>query len=115
MRAREPDRSGYVTRDGVNVYYEVYGDGAPTFLLLPTWTVVHSRIWKAQIPYLARHFRVVTFDGRGNGKSDKPLETQAYRRQDYIEDAVAVLDATQTPRAIAVGLSLGGKDAALLA
>ena len=41
-------------------------------LLLPTWSIVHSRFWKAQIPYLARHCRVVTFDGRGNGRSDRP-------------------------------------------
>ena len=39
---------------------------------MPTWSIIHSRHWKAQIPYLARHFRVVTFDGRGNGKSDRP-------------------------------------------
>ena len=46
--------------------------GEPTVLLLPTWSIVHSRLWKMQIPYLARHFRVVTFDGRGNGRSDRP-------------------------------------------
>ena len=47
-------------------------------LLLPTWSIVHSRHWKAQIHYLARHFRVVTFDGRGNGLSDRPAEIAAY-------------------------------------
>ncbi len=47
-------------------------------LLLPTWSIVHSRHWKAQIPYLARHFRVVTFDGRGNGRSDRPRGAAAY-------------------------------------
>ena len=41
-------------------------------LLLPTWSIIHSRHWKMQIPYLARHCRVVTFDGRGNGRSDRP-------------------------------------------
>src|SRR5690242_14829919 len=102
MRAREPDRSGYVKRDSVNLYFEVFGDGSPTLLFLPTWSVVHSRIWKAQIPYLARHFRVLTFDGRGNGKSDRPVETQAYTRQAFIEDAIAVMDATGTAKAIVV-------------
>lgn len=71
-RAREADSSGYVTRDGVSIHYEVYGTGAPTVLLLPAWSIVHSRLWKGQIPYLARHYRVVTFDGRGNGLSDRP-------------------------------------------
>ena len=44
-----PDSEGYVERDGVRVAYEVYGDGAPTMLLLPTWTIVHSRLWKMQV------------------------------------------------------------------
>ena len=71
-RARYPDETGYVERDGVRVFYEVYGSGEPTVLLLPTWSLIHSRHWKMQIPYLARHCRVVTFDGRGNGRSDRP-------------------------------------------
>ena len=77
-RARYPDIEGHVERDGVNVFYEVYGEGRPTILLLPTWSIIHSRCWKGQIPYLARHFRVVTFDGRANGKSDRPPEAEAY-------------------------------------
>ena len=35
---------------------------------MPTWSIVPSRFWKAQVAYLARHFRVVTFDGRGSGR-----------------------------------------------
>ncbi len=76
MRARYSDTNGYIDRDGVKIYYEVYGDGSPTILLMPTWSLFHSRHWKMQIPYLARHFRVVTFDGRGNGKSDRPLNPE---------------------------------------
>ena len=76
-RARYPGVTGYVERDRVRVFYEVYGSGEPTILLLPTWSIVHSRLWKAQIPYLARHFRVVTFDGRGNGRSDRPVGAAA--------------------------------------
>ena len=72
MRARQPDYEGHVEREGVEVFYEVFGDGEPTILLLPAWSVVHSRIWKMQIPFLARHYRVVTFDGRGNGRSARP-------------------------------------------
>src|SRR5579863_3499327 len=115
MRAREPDSSGYIQRGGVNVYYEVFGDGSPTILFLPSWSIVHSRIWKAQIPYLARHFRVIAFDGRGNGKSDRPTEPEAYVRQEFAEDAVAVMDATDTAKAIVVGLSREGVDAIILA
>jgi len=71
MRAREPDFEGFVDSDGVKIGYEVFGRGSPTLLLLPTWTIVHSRVWKMQVPYLADLFRVVTFDGPGNGRSDR--------------------------------------------
>jgi pimeloyl-ACP methyl ester carboxylesterase/predicted glycosyltransferase len=106
-RARYPDEEGYVERDGVRVFYEVYGSGDPTVLLLPTWSIIHSRHWKAQIPYLARHARVVTFDGRGNGRTDRPTAVEAYSEREFAADALAVMDATQTERALIVGLSAG--------
>ena len=115
MRARYPDQDGYVERDGVKVFYEVFGDGDTTILLLPTWSIIHSRFWKMQVPYLARHCRVVTFDGRGNGRSDRPSEPAAYAESEYAEDAVAVLDATGTDSAIIVSLSAGAQRALLLA
>jgi hypothetical protein len=49
-RPRYPDTEGYVERDSIRVFYEVYGKGEPTVLLLPTWSVIHSRHWKMQIP-----------------------------------------------------------------
>jgi pimeloyl-ACP methyl ester carboxylesterase/predicted glycosyltransferase len=114
-RARYPDESGYVERDGVRLYYEVYGSGEPTVLLLPTWSVIHSRHWKMQIPYLARHCRVLTFDGRGNGRSDRPREAAAYDEREFAADALAVMDVTETERAVIVGFSLGGQRGLLLA
>lgn len=115
MRARYPDRDGFVVRDGIKVAFEVYENHNPTILLMPTWSIVHSRHWKAQIPYLARHFRVVTFDGRGNGRSDRPTQSAAYADTEFVEDAVAVLDATATDRAVVAGVSLGAHWTALLA
>jgi len=112
-RARYPDESGYVERDGVSLYYEVYGSGEPTVFLLPTWSIIHSRHWKMQIPYLARHCRVVTFDGRGNGRSDRP--PSGYEEHEFAADALAVLDATGTERAVLVSLSLGAQRGLLLA
>ena len=104
MRAREPDRDGFAERDGVKLAYEVFGDepGRPTIALLPTWQVVHSRHWKAQVPYLARHFRVVTFDGRGTGRSSRPAGAASYTDLECAADVVAVLDATGTDRAVLV-------------
>jgi pimeloyl-ACP methyl ester carboxylesterase/predicted glycosyltransferase len=114
-RARYPDEEGFVERDGVRVFYEVYGQGEPTVLLLPTWSIVHSRQWKAQIPYLARHARVLTFDGRGNGRSDRPSGVEAYLQAEFAADALAVMDATSTERPIIVSLSAGAQWASLLA
>jgi pimeloyl-ACP methyl ester carboxylesterase/predicted glycosyltransferase len=114
-RARYPDEEGYIERDGVRVFWERYGDGDPTILLLPTWTIVHSRVWKAQIAYLARHFRVVTFDPRGNGKSDRPTTIDAYAERAFAADALAVMDATSTERAVIASISTGAQRALLLA
>jgi len=114
-RALYPDETGVVERDGVRAAYEVYGTGEPTVLLLPTWSLIHSRHWKMQIPYLARHMRVVTFDGRGNGLSDRPTDPGAYTEREFAADAVAVLAATGTDQAHVVSLSLGAQRALLLA
>jgi pimeloyl-ACP methyl ester carboxylesterase/predicted glycosyltransferase len=115
MRARTPDQEGSVERNGVKITYEVFGSGATTILLMPTWSIIHSRFWKMQVPYLARHYRVVTFDGRGNGKSDRPTDPAAYAKEEYAADALAVLDATDTPRAALVTLSMSAQWGLLLA
>ena len=114
-RARYPDETGFIERDGVRVFWERYGDGAPTILLMPTWSALYSRHWKLQIPYLARHFRVVTFDGRGNGRSDRPPDPPSYADTEFAADANAVLDATATDRAVVCGLSMGAGYALRLA
>ena len=114
-RARDPDESGYVERDGVRVFYEVYGQGEPVVLFLPTWTIVHSRHWKMQLPYFGRHGTAITFDPRGNGRSDRPMDPAAYDEAEFAADALAVLDATGTERAVIASLSLGAQRALLLA
>jgi len=114
-RARYPDEEGYVERDGVRVFYEVYGEGERTILFLPTWAIVHSRVWKLQVAYFARHARVVTFDARGNGRSDRPRDPRAYDEREIVADAVAVLDAVGVERAAVVCLSNGAHRALLLA
>ncbi len=75
MRARYPDTEGFVERDGVKVAYEVFGSGEPALVFAPTDPLVHSRAWKAQIPYLARASRGVTSDPRGNGRATPPEST----------------------------------------
>src|ERR1700712_3086849 len=105
MRAREPDVTGTIERDGVRVGYDVYGEpGRPTLLLFTSWAVVHMRQWKFQTPYLAQYFRVVTVEGRGNGRADRPTGEDAYVDEQYVDDAVAVLDQLGVERAVLVGL-----------
>src|SRR5256885_2909489 len=114
-RARYPDEEGFIERDGVRVFWESYGQGEQTVLFLPTWTLVHSRVWKAQIPYFARHFRVITFDPRGNGRSDRPRKPRAYDESEFAQDAIDVMDACGVDRAICVALSTGPQRCLLLA
>lgn len=115
MRAKLPHSEGFVDRAGVRIHYEVYGEGPDTILFIPPWAIVHSRIYKAQVPWLSDHFRCVTFDPRGNGMSDRPEQVEAYAAGQYVADALAVLDATGTEAAILIGLSAGGGLAAMVA
>ncbi|NRQ32400.1 alpha/beta fold hydrolase [Nonomuraea sp. NN258] len=105
MRARTADAEGFIEHHGVKIHYEVHGAGGPTILLLPTWTIVHNRFWKGQLAYLARHHRVVTYDGPGNGLSDRPVTPEPYGQAAQIAYALAVLDATGTEQAVVAGLS----------
>jgi len=111
MRAREPDETGIVR----GVYWERFGDGEPTVLFVPPWAIVHSRVWKMQVPYFARHFRVVVFDPRGNGRSERCTDPRAYAETEYARDLLAVMDASETERAVLVSLSLGAQRALLAA
>lgn len=114
MRGLEPSKSAVTMRDGVRIAYDIYGAGEKTIVLFPCWSIVHSRIWKAQIPYLAKYARVVTFDGRGNGRSDKTPELD-YSDEAFAADAIAVMDATQTSRATFIALSAGARWALMVA
>ncbi len=108
-RARYPDAEGFVERDGQRLFYEVYGEGEETIFLIPTWSLVHSRHWKMQIPYLARHFRVLTMDGLGNGRSERCRDPQRYGPAEFARDCEAVMNATGTERAVIVSLSRGAQ------
>ncbi len=99
----------------MRLFYETYGDGEPTVVLLPTWSMVHSRFWKLQIPFLSRFCRVVAFDGRGGGRSDQPIGAEAYTIDETVADVLAVMDATGTASATPVGFSCGALTATVLA
>ena len=112
MRALEPRSSGEVVNrhDGVRLHYEEFGpaDAERTVLLLPTWSLVHSRVWKMQVPFLVqRGYRVVTFDGRGNGLSGRP--DTGYHTDDFVRDVEAIVDHLAIRRAVLVAYSAGGR------
>jgi pimeloyl-ACP methyl ester carboxylesterase/predicted glycosyltransferase len=115
VRARLPDHAGTIDRDGVSIAYEVHGEGDVTILLLPAWAIADSRLWKANVAHLARRFRVVTYDPRGNGASDRPTDPASQATALLVGDALAVLDAVGVERAVLVGNSFGTVLAYLIA
>jgi len=108
-RAREPDEAGYArSADGLRLYWEVHGRGGTTIVLLPTNPIGHSRLWKAQVHYLARHFRVLVYDGRGNGHSDSPDPAAEWQGEWWASDCLAVMAATSTEKAVLAGICVDG-------
>ena len=94
-----PTSEGFVERDGVRVFYEVYGDGRAD---RPAAADVVDRPLaplEGADPVPRPPRRVVTFDGRGNGRSDRPLGRRGIRpEREFAADALAVMDATATER-----------------
>ena len=101
----QPAREGRVERDGVRLWFAVWGERGPWIAFAPTYQIAHSQMLKATVPYLSRHFRVVTMDGRGNGRSDRPRGQEAYSFEHYYRDFLAVLDAAGADRLAVVGIS----------
>ena len=72
MRATIPVEFGAVKLHGYQIGYELFGDPqAPPVMLLPTWQIAPSLHWRMQAPYLARYFRVITWDPPGIGSHVK--------------------------------------------
>ena len=103
-----------VDSGGVGIEYEVSGDGAPVVLLhgFPD----SGRLWRHQVPALAEAgFRVIVPDLRGYGRSGKPAEAAAYRRELLVGDILAVMTDAGAERAHVVGHDWGASLAWALA
>ncbi len=96
----------HLDRNGVRIYYEVHGEG-PTILLSHGYSAT-SRMWANQASALSSAYRVITWDMRGHGRSDSPLDPSAYSEALTVDDMAALLDACGADRAVIGGLSLGG-------
>lgn len=90
----------------ITLNYAEAGEGEP-LLLIPGLVGVH-KAWEFQIAYFSKRFRCVTFDHRGAGESDKPLDREAYSTELLARDAIGLLDALGIERTHAIGTSTGG-------
>jgi pimeloyl-ACP methyl ester carboxylesterase len=95
-----------INRNGVNIHYEVHGDGPP--LLLTHGYSSTSAMWQGQIEALSKHHKLVLWDMRGHGQSDYPDDASAYSEALTVADMAALLDEVGADKAIVGGLSLGG-------
>jgi pimeloyl-ACP methyl ester carboxylesterase len=93
-------------RDGVNLYYEVHGEG-PVILLTHGYSAT-SQMWKGQIAPLSKKHKLVIWDMRGHGQSDYPADQSEYSEEKTVADMAALLDVVGAKQAIVGGLSLGG-------
>lgn len=93
-----------VSVNGINLYYEIEGDGAPV-VLIPGFAAGRW-IWFKQTAELSRNFRVITFDPRGVSASDKPEGPQTISL--LADDVAQLLDTIGIESAHIVGASFGG-------
>ena len=90
--------------NGINVNYEVEGQGEP--LVMIAGFGMDQTGWKAQLPAFKKQYRVLTFDNRGVGKSDKPKGS--YSAKMMAEDTKQLMDHLNIKKAHILGVSMGG-------
>src|SRR5262245_50187981 len=95
----------HIRSNGQDLYCETHGDGPPLVLVMGIG--YDSGLWHlAQVPALAKKFRVITFDNRDVGRSSKA--TKPYAIADMADDVAGLLDGLDVKRAHVLGLSMGG-------
>jgi len=116
-----PDPQYVKTDDGVHIGYQVFGDG-PDLVLNEGWMGNVDANWDlpdADYPdylrALARRFRVIVFDRRGFGISDRPASVSAMALEKSMEDLRAVMDAAGCERALMAGFEAGATVSVLFA
>lgn len=90
--------------NGVNIYYETHGQGYPVVLIGGLGSQIQS--WGTQVPIYSEHFKVIVFDNRGAGRSDKP--ESGYTTRDMADDTASLMDELGIDTAHIVGKSMGG-------
>ena len=92
--------------DGTRIHYEVTGKSGATPVLMIQGLGASKNAWNLQRIAMATRFRIISFDNRGAGRSDKP--TESFTLEQMADDALAVLDAAGIETAHVVGASMGG-------
>ena len=93
-----------VQANNITINYEVHGDGEPLIMINGLADDLSS--WAYQIEEFARHFKVIIFDNRGIGGTDKP--EGRYTTAEMATDARGLLDHLGIERAHVLGVSMGG-------
>jgi 3-oxoadipate enol-lactonase len=88
----------------INLYYEIHGSGEPLILIMGYGS--HGGLWGAIQDKLAKEYRVIVFDNRGTGRSDKP--EIPYTAKMMAGDVVGLLDVLGIGAANVFGVSMGG-------
>ena len=97
-----PDDGRMIEVNGVSLYVEDHGEGAPV-LLIHGWPD-SARLWRHQVPVLvANGYRVITPDMRGFGRSERPAEVAGYALRNIVGDVGALLDHFGIDQAHVVG------------
>lgn len=108
----QPIKSGKVKVGDVNLYYELYGEGDP--LVLVAGTGISLAPWRIfQVPEFSKHYRVLIYDHRGLGRSDKP--DVPYSTRLFARDCADLMDALGIEKAHIMGHSMGGRVAQWIA
>ena len=94
----------YANVNGIRIYYEIRGNGSPVVLIGGLGSQISS--WATQVPLYSKHFKVIAFDNRGAGLSDKP--DHSYTIEDMADDTARLLDSLGIESASFVGKSMGG-------
>ncbi len=95
---------GLLNINGISIYHESYGQGTPLFLLHGNGE--DSKIFEEQVAFFSRHFRVITLDARGHGRSTLDVEKLSYEAM--ASDLHRVLNAMSITRCHIIGFSDGG-------
>lgn len=98
--------------NGTNLYYELHGSEDAPVVALVNGVLMSTASWVYQTPMLARRYRVLLHDCRGQGQSEHPAGPYSMRQ--HADDLAALLDALDIEAAHIAGISYGGEIAQLM-